>query len=450
MLSILCLGSSLLFAQDPYIDSLKLALKNAKHDTTKLDLLTLLSNECDLPEILNYTQPAIEIAEKLLKNETYPLLKLSIQNKLASAFNNNAFLYGQQGNIPLALNYYHQSLKILESVLKEANNLDQKNKIKQDIASVLLNIGSTYSKQNESEMALTNYNKALKIQEEIGDSIGIANALFDIGSIYSSSGNYEKAFGYNIKCLKMYEDFDEKIGASNCLNNLAFYFTSHGDFLKAREYLLRSLSLRKQMSNERTIASSYINLADNYLKFAKKASALHDKQKNYALALAYSDSSLNLAKKINIPFEISIAENVLAEIESSRGNFKEAFEHFKQYIIYRDSVSNEGTRKASIKSQLKYEFEKKEAIIKEQQEKERMVAEEKNRVQKIIITSVLIGLLLVGIFAFFVFRSLKITRQQKHIIEEKQKEILDSIRYAKRIQTSLLPTEKYIAKQLGK
>jgi len=39
--------------------------------------------------------------------------------------------------------------------------------------------------------------------------------------------------------------------------------------------------------------------------------------------------------------------------------------------------------------------------------------------------------------------------EHKHkIIEEKQKEIIDSIKYAKRIQQSLLPTNKYITKQL--
>ncbi|HWY13312.1 MAG TPA: hypothetical protein VN026_18425 [Bacteroidia bacterium] len=38
---------------------------------------------------------------------------------------------------------------------------------------------------------------------------------------------------------------------------------------------------------------------------------------------------------------------------------------------------------------------------------------------------------------------------QKRLVEEKQKDILDSIHYAKRIQTSLLPTEKYIDKILS-
>ena len=89
---------------------------------------------------------------------------------------------------------------------------------------------------------------------------------------------------------------------------------------------------------------------------------------------------------------------------------------------------------------------------------------EKNRKQKIIIGSVIIGLLIVIIFSGFIFKSLRTTRKQKllieiknketedqkKIIEDKQKDILDSIYYARRIQRSLLPTEKYIARQLAR
>ena len=39
---------------------------------------------------------------------------------------------------------------------------------------------------------------------------------------------------------------------------------------------------------------------------------------------------------------------------------------------------------------------------------------------------------------------------QKHVIEEKQKEILDSIHYAKRIQSALLTHERYIEKNLAR
>ena len=40
--------------------------------------------------------------------------------------------------------------------------------------------------------------------------------------------------------------------------------------------------------------------------------------------------------------------------------------------------------------------------------------------------------------------------KQKDVIEAKQKEILDSIHYAKRIQNVLMTSEKYIGKNLDK
>ncbi len=41
-------------------------------------------------------------------------------------------------------------------------------------------------------------------------------------------------------------------------------------------------------------------------------------------------------------------------------------------------------------------------------------------------------------------------KNKKQDVDEKQKEILDSIHYAKRIQTALITSEKYIEKNLNK
>ncbi|MFI5142288.1 MAG: PP2C family protein-serine/threonine phosphatase, partial [Bacteroidia bacterium] len=64
-------------------------------------------------------------------------------------------------------------------------------------------------------------------------------------------------------------------------------------------------------------------------------------------------------------------------------------------------------------------------------------------------------LLLVFGFAVFAYRSylqkqkanVEITHQ-KEVIEEKQKEILDSIHYAKRIQRAVITSDNYIAQHL--
>jgi len=58
-------------------------------------------------------------------------------------------------------------------------------------------------------------------------------------------------------------------------------------------------------------------------------------------------------------------------------------------------------------------------------------------------------------FTMFVLRTLSLTRKQKAIIEkqkelveEKNNEILASIRYAKRIQDALMTSQKYIERNI--
>ncbi len=106
---------------------------------------------------------------------------------------------------------------------------------------------------------------------------------------------------------------------------------------------------------------------------------------------------------------------------------------------------------------MNFDFEKKEASAKAEQDKKDAVAAADAKRQKIVLLLVSFVLLLVAIVAFIILRSLRITRRQKTLIEkqkqmveEHQKEILDSIYYARRIHRSLLPTEKYIDKSLNR
>jgi hypothetical protein len=113
---------------------------------------------------------------------------------------------------------------------------------------------------------------------------------------------------------------------------------------------------------------------------------------------------------------------------------------------------------------LNYEFEKKEAATKANQDKKDAVALAEKRKQKTVLLLVSCVLILVFVFAGLIFRSLRITRKQKHvievknketeeqkrIIEQKNKDIVDSIYYAKRIQTALITSEKYIDRNLNK
>jgi len=354
--------------------------------------------------------------------------------KMANALSNVANIYNNQGNIPKAIDYWTKGLKIQE----KAGN-------KQGAAVSLNNIGFVYSNLGDTN-ALSFFRKSLKLNKEIGDKRGEAYVLNNIGLVYANTNNIPKALEYYTISIKLKEEIGDTYGLAGSYNNLGTISNKKGNYLESINYFTKGLTLYKEISNKAGIALTYNSLAGAYLRSlsAHKNSLPYKK-----IALAYCDSSLVIAKEIGFPVSIRDAEHTHSKIDSALGNFAVAYEHYKQFVIYKDSINNEGTRKASIKSQLTYEFEKKEAVIKEQQEKERLVAKEKARFQQIVIWSVIFGLLLVVVFAAFVFRSLKLTKQQKHIIEEKQKEILDSIHYAKRIQSSLLPTEKYIEKSIN-
>jgi len=469
-------------------DSLYLLIKNnpdvqinSSKDSIKLRLLVKLSEECETPDILKYAKPALELADKLLYNPSVTELdsKLkSVLNFKGLAFNNIGYFYDEDGDNSNALEFYTKGLKIMETLGN-----------KQGVANSLYNIGGVYKNQGNIPKAIEFWSNSLKLQETIGDKTGIARSLNNLASIYKDQNDLPNAISFHERCLKIFDETGYKQGSAIVLNNIGDNYEQLNNYQKAMTFYERALVIQEKINDKGNMATTLNNIGLNYkhqknipkaLFYYKKAlelfKSVNDKEgvantydylsvsylnlvsdnsvnknnKNLMTSLAYADSSLAISKKLGFPRNIRIAEGTISSVYTLMGNYKKAFEHFKQYIIYRDSLNNESTRKASTRNQLKYEFEKKEAVIKEQQEKERAIAKEKDRFQKIVIASVIIGLLLVIVFAAFIFKSLKTTRQQKHIIEEKQKEILDSIRYAKRIQTSLLPTEKYIENSLKK
>ncbi len=134
-----------------------------------------------------------------------------------------------------------------------------------------------------------------------------------------------------------------------------------------------------------------------------------------------------------------------------------ALYYHKRFIAKQDMLFSEENKKQLVRKEMNFEFEKREANVKAEQEKKDAVATADAKRQRMVLLLVSFVLLLVAVVAFIIFRSLRITRKQKavieaqkQVVEEHQKEILDSIYYARRIQRSLLPTEKYIAKQLAR
>lgn len=464
------LCSNRTWAQQVPADSLNVILKAAKHDTTRLRITLDICEVCEVPEMLKYTESALNLANKLLdQRSSYPENTVKwILRKKALALNDFGYCYYNQGDLFNALKYYNESLKLYEDI-------DDK----QGLAVAYNNIGAIYDSQGAVSKALDAYRKSLELEEELGDKNGMARSFNNLAVIYYQQNDEKKALLYYSKSLELYEAIGEKLGIASVLNNIGNTYDQAGDTSKTLYYFQKALKIMQEIGHQQGVAGALSNIGDIFVKqkniplaldYYKEAlqinkeieskdgvahsfnniGAVYFYQKDLKLATRYLDSALTVSKELGFPENIRNAERILSRIDSLKGNFEGAFEHYKQFIKYRDSIANKETQKAYITNQLNYEFEKKQDEVKAEHAKEQALAGEQNRRQLIIIWAGAVGALLVVLFAVYVVRSLRITRKQKHIIEEKQKDILDSIHYAKRIQSSLMPSDKFIDKTIDR
>ncbi len=473
------------FAQERRtMDSLNLALKTAKHDTTRCNILiAMIEAETEDVISIKYNEQLKNITESKLKTTESTLPEYRIYKKhYAASLNNIGYAYDIAGNSLKALEYYSKSQKIQEEIGD-----------KNGVATSLNNIAYIYNNQGDILKALEYFSKSLKIQEGIGDKKGISVLLNNIAGIYNYQGDSKKALSYLEKSLKIREEIGDKNGIARALNNIGYFYNKQNNINTSIIYFRKSLKIREETDDKPGIAASLINIgyiykmqnnvpeALNYLDRSLKISeeigdkngiadclnyigGIYCEQKNYSKALSYCKKSMVLANELSYPVVIKNVAKNLNQIYKALGDDKNSLLNYELYIQMRDSISNQETKKASIKSQLKYEYEKKavaDSVKVAEEKKLTTVKLKQEKTQRYFLYG---GLGLTVLFGLFMFNRFRITRKQKTIIEqqktivehqkslvdEKQKEILDSIHYAKRIQTSLLPTQIYIQRQLNK
>ncbi len=350
-----------------------------------------------------------------------------------SCANNIGAVYQYQSNYPKALEYYLKCLRISE----ERGD-------KEWIGACYSNIGLIYANQDDYTKALDFHFKALKIRQELGDKQGIGTCYNNIGIVYISKSDYPKAIEYQLKSLKISEEINDLQGIGNCYGNIGNIYMGQLNYPKALEYAAQSLKIRKQIEDKQGTGLCYNTLAE-----------LYNKLLDFKLSILYSDSSLQIAKEIaDIDIERGAYQN-LATAFSKTGKYKDAYDYHVKYVTLTDSIFNADNGKQLGDLKTNFEVEKKETELKAMAETQQAISNEEKKRQQFVIYTGTAMFILVLIFAAFMFNRVKITQKQKriiekqkHLVEENQKEIIDSITYAKRLQQAILPSTAEIKKHL--
>jgi tetratricopeptide (TPR) repeat protein len=402
---------------------------SAKDDTSKINALTAICENMMHDDWSKYQFFQYDLIKQKLKTTNTRALKKS----LGDALNNIGFIYKDKGQLKKALQNYSRSLEIRQSINDNRG-----------IAESLSELGGVYIEQGHLKEAMQFHRKSFKIEEKIGNKKGMATSLNEIGVIYNKQGQTIKAMEYFNKSLLIQEEIRDIPGAATSLNNIGLCYQGKGQIEDALNYFHRSLDKVEELGNKGVIATLLINIA-----------ALHQNQNQFKEAEAYALKGFEISKEIGIPYNIQNAAITMSKNYEYQGKGIKALEMYKLYVQMKDSINNEETQKATIRQQTKYEFEKVQAVKDKEHEKQLEVEQEAKAKQRVITYATAGGLGLTGIFLFFVMNRLKVTRkqkvvieQQKEAVEEAHQEIKDSITYAKRIQSAILPPTKLVKEYL--
>jgi adenylate cyclase len=402
-----------------------------KHDTTRLNALTLFINDGYLFSKPDSALYFINI------NYNYAKEKGLKKNMVAALFLKGTY-YGNRGELKEAGTYYQESIKVAEEIGN--NNV---------LSRPLINMGILCTNIGAYSRALDYYKRSLKISEEINDKKVIGRALYGIGTIYQMQRNDSSALDYFNRSLKYRREVNDKRGIATCLSNLGSVYSSQGKNKLAIEYFQNAIEVFEQLNDVYGLATSFNELGSAYQLIGDRVNALkcHEKalaiqqqvdnkggmavslchigeiyfQKNeFAKGIDYCEKALDIAKNNNFLGNQKDACMCLYDSYKKIGNGKKALSYLEEMRLIEDSLNaNEIAKKLD-----KMEFEKamlQDSIIKtkEAQRIETAHQEEirkKNTTRNWSIAGGMVALLLAA--GFFV--RWRFTRKAKAAVEKEK------------------------------
>ena len=335
-------------------------------------------------------------------------------NKVGNQINKIAFIYWDTENYDWAIEYFKESLELN----KKLGNINA-------VKLIYSNLGTMYSDLSQLEKSIFYFEESLKIRREIGVRSELAKGLIDLATVFTSL---------------------EKANTSNILT-------------------LEALKISKELDEHKYLRSAYGLLSQNYelLGNKKKSYEFFDKYVTYEKSLQQEDFKV---RENNFQKKLKKVEYIIKNVEADNLHKKdEISKQIEQLKEAKDSLIQQEIDNATKQQEIDILFKDKK--LQDLEIKRKEVISKNNR---LIRNFIIIALIFVVVMAFLFFMRMRERKKdnmalskkndeiqqqykeiqqqsqkiavQKNSIESKNKDITDSINYAKQIQQAILPSSK--------
>ncbi len=344
-------------------------------------------------------------------------------------------------NIYIANLYYHLGFyeKSTEFVA-DGILLFEKLKKNKELAYSYYLYGNILRNMNNYEFAIVNYEKSLFIYDKILDYRQKTKVLFFIGLTYFKADKLDEVYPYWNKAFSINEQLNYEDGSSVNLIHLKTKVYSRGELIEFLEYFAE-------------IFSSNLDDKNNQISIFLELSQIHFLDKNHTYAYVYGNNALQKALKIKNNYQILKSHELLYRIYRKDKNEKLSLTHLELYLKCKDSIFDKNLAKIE-----QNQRKKKINQIRKATKKQTDLSKKENDtllLYSIILFVMLFLFILMTVLLYLNNKNKRnandiLEQQQQEIIkindrlELQQKEIRDSILYARRIQKALMPLEIFL------
>lgn len=315
---LLCMGS--IHAATNPIDSLKAVVAAASHDTSRAQALIKVGSEyfnTNLDSALHYWDAALKLGEHLLDDANKKINEAGKRIVMRSA-SNTAVVFQYRGLYPLALKQYQRTLRIAQELQDDRGTMIALN-----------NIGLIKLSQEKPQEAMEEFLKCKALAEKLQDSMRTSTILNNIGTALKRLKRDDEALAKFRESIVWAEATGNEEQIVDDLINIGSIQVVRHEYDSAMVNFRRAWTTAGEL--EYSIAKPEIleGLSSAYAGLGKMD-----------LALEYAQACLDSARSLDMTEQIIGGLEQLAEIQEKMGLYKEADQSLKEFIHLQDSFFN--------------------------------------------------------------------------------------------------------------
>ncbi len=261
-----------------------------------------------------------------------------------NCYNANAMLCNYQSDYSTAVEY----------LMKAAGLIDQSTsaKLRQLLPQTYGNIGHNLIAEEQLEKGIEYEKKALMLKNYPNESRYRVLLHLDIFDAYVKLKDNKAAKKYLDSAILINQPLNNVVLTSLVANNEGYYYENINDFPKSLSSYSKAYQLCDSTGNNFLKAQAGDNIAQLYFK-----------TKKYYEAEKFAKESNDIAKRLKMYKVVADTYDVLKNVSSQKGDFKNALEYAELNKLYADSATNKETQQITVSLESKYQHHKNEKEI---------------------------------------------------------------------------------------